>query len=373
MTGWAARRALFPALETCVYLDTASSGPVSAPAMAAGQRFYALSNARGNRAADEWYGAVEETRRRVAALVGASPDEIGFIPNTSMGMTAAALLFQGAGAVLTGADEHPSVTTPWLARGYAMRRAARDADGRITPEAYARAMTSDTRVIAVSHVRFDDGQVNDLAALGALARAHGAHLVVDATQSAGILPIGADDGIDVIAFAGFKWLNAGYGCGGLFVRDGLMQRYGLPIAGNRSRATEALDDVAALDPLLKARAFELGTMAVPNLMALGASLELIAEIGPDAILARVEALTGRLRAGLKTLGLSAASENLSPIVSVKTADGARALAALNAAGVHVALRAGRIRVAVSWYNDEADIDRCLEAFAAVERRRNDAG
>lgn len=365
MTDWAARRALFPALEKCVYLDTASSGPVSAPAMAAGQLFYELSNAHGNRAADTWYGAVEETRGRIAALVGASPDEIGFIPNTSMGMTAAALLFEGEGAVLTGADEHPSVTTPWLARGYVLRRAARDGDGRITAEAYARAMTADTRVIAVSHVRFDDGQVNDLKALGALAKAHGAHLVVDATQSAGILPLSVQDGIDVLAFAGFKWLNAGYGCGGLYVRDGLMQRYGLPIAGNRSRATEALDEVAALDPLLKAKAFELGTMAVPNLMALGASLELIVEIGAEAILARVAALTGRLRAGLKTLGLATASEALSPIVSVKTPDGEQALAVLTAAGVHVALRAGRIRVAVSWYNDEADIDRCLDAFAAV--------
>ncbi len=364
MTDWAALRALFPALERCVYLDTASSGPVSEPAMEAGQKFYALSNQFGNRAADEWYGAVEAARGRIAALVGASTDEIGFIPNTSMGMTAAALMFEGHGAVLTGADEHPSVTTPWLARGFAMRRAARDPDGRITPKAYARAMTSDTRVIAVSHVRFDDGQVNDLKALGALAKANDAHLVVDATQSAGILPLSADDGFDVLAFAGFKWLNAGYGCGGLYVRDGLMQRYGLPIAGNRSRATEALDEVAALNPLLKPKAFELGTMAVPNLMALGASLELIAGIGPEAITARVVALTGRLRTGLAALKLQAASETLSPIVSVKVEEPERALAALAAAGVHVALRAGRIRVAVSWYNNEADIDRCLDGFAA---------
>lgn len=363
--GWADLRRLFPALERCVYLDTASSGPVSTPAMNAGQKFYALANAYGNRAADQWYGAVEDCRTRAAGFIGATTDEIGFVPNTSMAITAAALMFEGHGAVVIGADEHPSVATPWLARGYEVRRAARDPDGRITPDSYARAMTSATRVLAVSHVRFDDGQVNDLAALAALARANGAHLVVDATQSAGILPIDVGVGIDVLGFAGFKWMNAGYGGGVLYVRDGLLARYGLPIAGNRSRATESLDEVVALDPLLKAKAFELGTVPVANLMALGAALELVSSIGADRILDRVAALTGRLRAGLARIGLKTASQALSPIVSVIVAESAQALNVMEAAGVHVADRAGRIRVAVSWYNDEADIDRCLEAFASL--------
>lgn len=362
---WTALRALFPALARGVYLDTASSGPVSTPAMLAGQRFYTLSNARGNRAAPDWQAELASCRRRIAALIGAREDEIGFVPNTSMAMNAAALMFEGAGSVLTGADEHPTVVTPWLARGYAVHRAPRDRDGRIPLSAYAGAMTRDTRIIAVSHVRFNDGQVNDLAGLAVLARAHGAHLVVDAIQSAGILPIDVGLGIDVLGFAGFKWLNAGYGGGGLYVRDGLLARYGLPIAGNRSRASESLDEVVALDPLLKARAFELGAMAAPNLMALNASLGLIAGVGREAILVRVAALTARLRAGLARLGLRAASEDVSPIVSVAVAAPEAAAAAFEAADVRVALRAGRIRVAVSWYNDEADIDRCLEVFATL--------
>lgn len=363
---WRALRGLFPALETCTYFDTASSGPVSTPAAEAAKRFYDLSHARGNKAAAQWNAGVDECRRRIARLVGATPAEIGFVPNTSMAMNAAALLFEGHGEVLTGAGEHPTIMTPWLARGYKLRIARPRAGGRLAIDAYADAITADTRVIAVSHVRFNDGQVNDLKALAALARAYNAHLVVDVIQSAGILPIDVGIGIDVLGFAGFKWLNAGYGGGGLFIREGLIERYGLPIAGNRSRRTDTLNEVTELDPLLRAQAFELGTVPVPNLLALGASVGLIHSIGADAIAARVAALTGRLRRGLATIGLNTpASDAVSPIVAIEVPAPEAVYQRLEDAGIHVALRGGRIRAAVSWYNDERDVDRCLDVLSAV--------
>ena len=363
---WPTLRGLFPALETCAYLDTASSGPVSTPAAAAAARFYDLSNAYGNKAAAQWSAGVDQCRERIARLIGATPAEIGFVPNTSTAMNAAALLFEGQGDVLTGAGEHPTVMTPWLARGYKMH-VARPAAGRpLTIDAYADAITPDTRVIAVSHVRFNDGQVNDLKALAALARAYNAHLVVDIIQSAGILPVDVGIGIDILGFAGFKWLNAGYGGGGLFIRDGLIERYGLPIAGNRSRRTDALDEVTALDPLFRARAFELGTVPVPNLLALGASLELIQSIGVNAIEARVASLTAQLRKALGELGIAHTSGGaVTPIVSIDITNPRAVHASLEAAGVHVALRDRRIRVAVSWYNNEMDIDRLGRAIQAV--------
>ncbi|BCW87605.1 Cysteine desulfurase SufS [Alphaproteobacteria bacterium SO-S41] len=363
---WSVLRDLFPALDTCAYLDTASSGPVSTPAAAAAKRFYGLSNAYGNKAASQWNADVDQCRQRIARLIGAAAAEIGFVPNTSMAMNVAALLFEGQGEVLTGAGEHPTVMTPWLARGYTMRVARPTTGKPLTINAYADAITPETRVIAVSHVRFNDGQVNDLKALSALARAYDAHLVVDIIQSAGILPVDVGIGIDVLGFAGFKWLNAGYGGGGLFVRDGLIERYGLPIAGNRSRRTEGLDEVTSLDPLLRAQAFELGTVPVPNLLALRASLDLIHSIGAGAIEARVASLTARLRKGLDSLGIAYVSgEPISPIVSIGVSNPQTVHAGLEAAGVHVALRAGRIRAAVSWYNNETDIDRLLEALRTV--------
>lgn len=187
---WSAYRTLFPALDRCTYLNTANGGPVSTRAAAAARGYYEEAAQYGDLATDRWAAGVESTRSRVAKLINASPDEVGFVPNTSMSIVCASMLFEGSGAVLTGATEHPTITTPWFARNYRVDVAQPESDGRFTVDAYARALRPDTRVIAVSHVRYNDGQVNDLEGLGELARAHGAHLVVDAIQSVGILQIG---------------------------------------------------------------------------------------------------------------------------------------------------------------------------------------
>jgi cysteine desulfurase/selenocysteine lyase len=362
---WRAWRALFPALERCVYLNTAAFGPVSVPAAQAARQYYEdWSSQYGDLAASDVKSAVDRARESVARLLGASAREIAFIPNTSTAMSCAALLLERTGAVLTGADEHPSVVTPWLARGFWVDVATSAGDAALTTEDYARAIRPNTKIIAVSHVRFNDGVVNDLQALAELARSAGAHLVVDATQSAGVLPIDVSCGIDILGFAGFKWLNAGDGSGALFVRTGLLERYGLPIAGNRSRSTDSLSQVERLEPLLEARAFELGTVGAPCALALGASLELVGRIGLPAIQRRVAQLTQSLRLGLLNLGFRTTGPDamVSPIVSVYVDNGERSLRALERQGVHTCVRAGRIRLAVSWYNNETDMERCLLAF-----------
>src|SRR5690606_13680008 len=170
-------------------------------------------------------------------------------------------------------------------------------------------------------------------------------------------------------FGCFKWMNAGDGCGVLYVRDGLMQRYGLPLAGNRSRRVFSLKHVTSLDPLLEARAFELGSANLPNIFSLGAAQELVQRIGVDAIAGRILQLTQRFRHGLAGLGLRTAYEPVSaevtPIVSVKVREPEQTFRRLAEAGVVTSLRDERIRVAISWYNDDDDIDRCLQALASA--------
>jgi cysteine desulfurase / selenocysteine lyase len=361
---WRAWRALFPALERCVYLNTAAFGPVSVPAARAARQYYEdWSSQYGDLADSAVKSAADRARESVARLLGASAEEIAFIPNTSTAMSCAALLLERTGAVLTGAEEHPSVVTPWLARGLRVDVTKPAGDAMLATEDYARAIRPDTKIIAVSHVRFNDGLVNDLEALAELARSAGVHLVVDATQSAGILPIDVSCGIDILGFAGFKWLNAGDGSGAMFVRAGLLERYGLPIAGNRSRSTDTLSQIERLEPLLEARAFELGTVCSPAALALGASLELLEQIGLPAIQHRVAQLAQSLRAGLLSLGfrITGSDAMVSPIVSVYVENGEQSLQTLESQGVHACVRAGRIRLAVSWYNNETDIERCLLA------------
>lgn len=367
---WQSLRLLFPALGRYTYLNTANFGPVSAEAAAAAHLYYDEALAKGD-CGERWRARIEHCREGLAALIGASPAELGFVHNTSMAMNCAALLLKGSGAVLTGADEHPAVTTPWFALGYRVDVARPGKDGQLDVECYARAIRKDTRVIAISHVRYNDGWVNDLIGLGALARAHGAHLVVDGVQSVGILPVDVTCGIDVLGFGSFKWLNAGDGAGAIYVREALFERYGLPIAGARSRRTSELHEIRSLDPLLAARAFELGSVSAPPVLALGAAVALVRRIGIEAIQARTRTLLARLRRGLRDLGLSSqiatGEESATPIVSIALADGSRVVEHLASRAIVVALRGERIRISVSWYNDEMDIDRCLSALGESVR------
>src|SRR5690606_34807974 len=177
---WSSLRALFPSLSKTTYLNTAGFGPMSTPVAEAAQLYYCEASSSGD-GGDVWRARAEECRAGVARLFGGTPQEVAFVHSASMAMCCSALLCEGSGAVLTGVAEHPAVVVPWLSRGFRVDAAEPDAQGRFTVESYARALRPDTRVIAVSHVRFNDGQVNDLRGLGELARIHGAHLVVDAS------------------------------------------------------------------------------------------------------------------------------------------------------------------------------------------------
>ncbi|MDT9598678.1 aminotransferase class V-fold PLP-dependent enzyme [Sphingosinicella rhizophila] len=372
-TDWSAFRAKFPAISNFTYLDTATHGPISADALMAAHRYYQWSNSSGEVASGKWLKEVDACRNAVAKLLGAGPEEIGFVHNTSMAMVCAALLFEGQGAVLTARNEHPTVVTPWYARKYKVYAAEPDENGLFTVGAFERALRPDIKIISISHLRYNDGQVMDLAGLGHLARERNLHLVVDATQSAGILPIDVNWGIDVLAFAGFKWLNAGHGAGAIYVRDGLLEQYGLPIAGRQSRSTDQLVEITELAPLYEARAFELGALSVPAIMALGASLNLLRSIGADQVLGAVAENAAKLRDGLHSLGLRPQAlleaAPVSPIVSLRAADSQGIVEVLARRGVIAAARAGFLRFGISWYNDQSDVENCIVALGETIIKR----
>jgi cysteine desulfurase/selenocysteine lyase len=364
---WNSLRRKFSVLSGCAYLDTAQHGPVSSDAAAAAREYYEdWSNAQASLAADRWNQAVRDCRREVAQFIGASESEVGLVPNTSSAMTAAALLFHGAGSVVTARGEHPTVVVPWLARNYRLDFAEPDTNGDFTAECYARALRPDSKIIAVSLVRYNDGKLNELEGLAGLARAHSLHLVVDAIQSIGIIPLNVRVGVDVACFAGFKWLNAGHGSGAVYVRSGLLERYGVPIGGNRSRRAAELTEISSFEPAIEARAFELGSACIPNALALRAALALLNGLGPGRVLARVQRLSALLRWGLDQLDLRTETDRCihrSPhIVSAIVPDAHMAAERLSQRGVQVSARGRSLRIAVSWYNNEGDIQRCLAAL-----------
>jgi selenocysteine lyase/cysteine desulfurase len=135
-----------------------------------------------------------------------------------------------------------------------------------------------TRLVVVSHASNVTGTIQPIKAIGRAVRERGAYLLVDAAQSAGILPIdlGALD-VDMVAFAGHKGLYGLQGTGCLIVGDRVRS-----LRPWREGGT-GFNSLSETQPRAWPEAYEAGTPNVPGILSLGAGLSFIEAEGSDAI------------------------------------------------------------------------------------------
>jgi selenocysteine lyase/cysteine desulfurase len=361
---WEEIRQEFPGLANKAYLNAAATAPTPRPVRAAVDRFYRELEEEGDGAWDAWMERREAVRSRVAQFIGAEADEIAFAPNTSTGMNFIVDLLAEDGAVLSDELEFPAVTLPWVHRGIPVHLLPA-VDGIVRLESFGAEQAPRAGTIAVSHVQFSNGCRQDL---DAFARVKGGrHLVVCASQSMGAFPIDVKrSGIDALATAGHKWLCAGYGAGFFYVhRDILATRPPRTIGWLSGEDPFAFDRLSC-KVLPSNRRTELGCPPFAQIFALGAAIEFLGDIGIDAIAERVLALNMYLtfqlgRAGVEVL--SPGGEYRSGQTLCAVADPFRAVAFLKERGIAVTPKPEGLRIATHFFNDERDVDRCVQAMA----------
>ena len=214
-----------------LYLDHAATGPVRPEVRAAMLPF--LGDRYGNPSSHHTVGedaaaALDDARRRVAAVVGMRPGDVVFTSGATeannlaiKGIAIASLLRRGRpGHVVTSAIEHESVlaSVDFLERvhGVAATRLDVDADGLVSPATLAEALREDTVLVSLGYANNEIGTVQDAAALAAVAAAARIPLHLDAVQAAGWLPL-AGTGADALSIAGHK-IGAPQGIGVLAIR-----------------------------------------------------------------------------------------------------------------------------------------------------------
>lgn len=383
-------RAGFPVLREKTYLSICDKMILHDQVRASVDRFLDhLAHATAIRTEHEVL--VTSSREKFARLMNVSATTVAAVRNVSDGVNAIAWAFdwkEGDNVVLTGDAEHPNNIYPWLRlreRGVEVRLVPAHADGGVDADALIAAMTPRTRVLTAASATFAPGQRTDLAKLGDACAKHGAMLLVDGVQTAGIFAHDLIDlGVGAFATSTSKGLLGLYGYGFLYVDarwiDRLRPAY-LSRAGIRALA----DDHSAMGGLdwdfqPDARRFEVGSFNLAGAYAADASLGLLLDLGIANIERHVLDLSTRLHEGVAALGLTCASSGSglrqSHILTLGQLDaGGHGFSsdplitpiseALFAANVAHTIRRGQLRFGLHAYNNRDDVDHALAVMGEV--------
>ncbi len=226
--------------------------------------------------------AVYEARSAVTQLLHAEkPTRIAFTANATESLNIAVKgILQPGDHVITTALEHNSVLRPLYQLeelGVELTVLPADRQGRLNADAFEAAIRGNTRAIVCTHGSNLTGNLLDIGRIGEIAKAHGLLFVVDAAQTAGVIPIDVQRmGIHILCFTGHKGLLGPQGTGGLYVREGVTVR---PLLTGGS----GVQSHSKTHPAQMPAALEAGTLNAHSLAGLNAGVRCLLETGIDTI------------------------------------------------------------------------------------------
>jgi selenocysteine lyase/cysteine desulfurase len=368
-------RALFPITERALYFNHAAVSPPPITTIRAVESQLKDVHENGSINFRDWIATKEQARELLGKLLGARPEQVAFVRNTSDALSSVAngLSWRAGDNIVTFSREFPSNIYPWLrvrdAHGVEVRMCEERA-GRIDFTELASLINHNTRVVAISHVQYASGFRMDLERLGRLARQHGALFVVDVIQALGVVPTDVEDEfIDVAAGAGHKWLLSPEGVGYLYLSDRARERIQPTLVGWISVPNP--DDYFNFEQGWNrgALAWETGTGPAALIYGFKASLELLTRFGVQNVADYLEELTDDLCERLKVKRYEVVSSRApgekSQIVCIRNLEGLSAMALyhqLSTQKIIVAPRADRLRIAPHFYNTPAEVEAFVHAL-----------
>jgi selenocysteine lyase/cysteine desulfurase len=375
------QRALFDIPRGVAFLNAASWSPLPIATQEAGRTGVARKGWPW--LIDRAFAHEQHERGRAAAacLIGAEAGDVALIPSVAYGVATAAkgLVLPTSSRVLVPQDDHSSPTLEWMTRAAAgkfeVEAVQRPVDGdwtRAVIDTIQRRGAAPVAFASLPSVHWSDGGMLDLTRIRAALGGHGAGLLVDATQSAGVLDLEvATLDPDFVVFPTYKWLLGPYGRAFLYIAKRHQDTVPLEQTshGRQSVRADAVTYLADTRYLTDARRFDMGERDhFVSLEMATVGMEMMVAWGGAAVAERIGALCARLAAGLAgaELGIDVPDARVRApnILSLAFPSGLpeRLVECLAREEVYVAPRLGRLRISPHVYNDEEDIDRCVAAL-----------
>jgi selenocysteine lyase/cysteine desulfurase len=313
----------------------------------------------------------KDLHRAAAHLINATTDDI------AAGSSATELLCSLAWAVSPEQDQNvvsteivfPSTVYPWqrVANSTGCEiRLAKEKNNFMHSDDIIALIDQKTAVVCISHVEYGNGQTFDLQLLAEAAEDHDALLVVDATQSAGAIPIDVQAcPVDALISGAYKWLCGPFGAAFMYVAPHLAEKLEPGLVGFRSHKNMWDLDASRIDYPQAAKKFEFSTMAFGCAVGLTRTIDFLNGVGVENIFQYNRQLADILIMGLHSRDAVIISplddENRSSIVTAyfENIDSKKIITDLKATQVFVSSRAGAIRFSPHLYNTAEDIDSAL--------------
>ena len=375
-----------------IYLDNAATTMMKPPCMvdAVTKALTTMGNAsRGaHESALSASRVIFHARKEVAELFNCKrPDHVIFTSNATEALNIAIRgVIKPNTHVITTVMEHNSVLRPLYLmekeKGVSLSFVGCDENGNVNPADFERLVTDRTSAIVCTHASNLTGNVADIKKIGEIARKHNLLFIVDAAQTAGVLPIDMEDmNIDILCFTGHKSLMGPQGTGGMCIRDGIeVEVFKCGGSGVHSYDKEQPHDYPTR--------LEAGTLNGHGIAGLLASIEFIGKTGSANIRAREESLAKRFYNGIKDIdGIKIysdveATEHTGVVaINIKDYDSGTVADTLATdydiavrAGAHCApkmhealgtVTQGAVRFSFSYYNTEEDADAAIEAVREI--------
>jgi len=374
----AQRREVFPIASARNFLGHAGVTALPRAATDALEWFGRRSHINHQEAGDT-LKLVDEVRRSAADLIGAGPDEIALLGPTALGLNLIAdgISWETGDEVVFYQDDYPANVYPWRkleSRGVKPVALEVETQGVITWETVNASLSPRTRLVSLATANFLTGYRIDIDTIGRELHRRDILFCVDGIQTLGAFPFSVEH-VDFLSADSHKWMLGPMGAGLVYVNRERFETCRPTLLGSWNVVSPNFIAQESIEFYEGARRYEPGSLNLPGIFSMGASLKLLLEVGIEEISRRIVGHRQVLIDGLQDAGwkpvlpgsLFSGDTSMSGIVTFHVPEPvhSRLGSALEEARISASLRHNReghlfLRFSPHFYNTRAELDQAIE-------------